>query len=92
MAGFLQVTGPEPLDILEAYCQEMLDLRSAANSDKQKIISSELPALWPNMLDILNLEKKNFLPADISSIFLKLIQIRKNTFVNAAERDIPCMS
>ena len=86
VAGFLQVTGPEPLDILEAYCQEMLDLRSAANSDKQKIISSELPALWPNMLDILNLEKKNFLPADISSIFLKLIQIRKNTFVNAAER------
>ena len=75
VAGFLQVTGPESLDILEAYCQERLDLRSATNSEKQKIISSELPALWPNMLNILNLKKKNFLPADISSIFLKLIQI-----------------
>ena len=86
VAGFLQVTGPESLDILEAYCQERLDLRSATNSEKQKIISSELPALWPNMLDILNLEKKNFLHSDISNILLKMIQIRKNTFVNAAER------
>ena len=55
VAGFLQVTGPEPLDILEAYCQERLALRSASNSEKQKIICSELPVLWPNMLDILNL-------------------------------------
>jgi hypothetical protein len=85
-AGFLQVTGPEPLQILEEFCQERLDLRSAGNGDKQKIVASELPALWPNMLDILNLEKKNYLPQDVSTIVLKLIQIRKNTFLNAAAR------
>jgi hypothetical protein len=28
-AGFLQVTGPEPLQILEEFCQERLDLRQA---------------------------------------------------------------
>ena len=46
----------------------------------------ELPALWPNLLDILNLEKVKFLPADVSAIVLRLVTMRSETFQNASHR------
>ena len=42
--------------------------------------------MWPNLLEILNLEKSKFLPHDVSEIVLILIRIRRDTFRNAAER------
>lgn len=86
VAGFLQVLSAEPLDFLAEFCQQTLEIRSAANSVKQTRVVEELPALWPNIVEILNLEKSNFLPDDVSEIILKLITIRKNTFLSAAVR------
>ena len=44
-----------------------------------------MPALWPNLVDILNLENSKYLPDEVTSIMLKLIEIRrKKTFLNAA--------
>ena len=43
-----------------------------------------MPALWPNLVDILNLEYTVYLPEDVSRIILKLIEIRKSTFRNEA--------
>ena len=86
VAGFLQILTPESLEILEAYCNQTLDLRSAEHAGKQKMIKEEMPALWPNLIDILNLENANYLPGDVSSIILKMIQIRRTTFLHSATR------
>ena len=45
-----------------------------------------MPALWPNLVDIFNMEHTVYLPEDVSRIILKLIEIRKSTFRNAATR------
>ena len=76
----------QTLDLLSEFCHRRLDIRSAVNSLKQKQVAEELPALWPNLFNILNLENSDYLPEDISGNFLKLIDIRKNTFLTAAER------
>ena len=86
VAGFLQVLSMQTLDLLSDFCHRRLDIRSAVNSLKQKQVAEELPALWSNLINILNLENSDYLPEDISGIILKLIDIRKNTFLTAAER------
>ena len=50
------------------------------------MVTEELPALWPNILRILFLERADYLPDDISDIIKKLIIIRRNTFLTAAAR------
>ena len=84
VAGFLQILTSESLEIWEEYCNQSLDLRSAEHAAKQKMIREEMPALWPNLIDILNLENASYLPGDVSSIILKMIHIRRNTFLHAA--------
>ena len=86
VAGYLQVLSNEPLNNLAEFCLQSLDIRAAENSEIQKEIGGEMPALWPNLVEILNLEHLDFLPGDLSSIILKLIEIRKNTFIHAAHR------
>ena len=86
VAGFLQVSSQEPLELLKQFCNESLDVRSAANSEMQKRIAEEMPALWPNVIDVLNLENSKYLPDKVSAIILKLIEIRQNTFLHAALR------
>ena len=49
-------------------------------------LAEEMPALWPNLIDILNVENSKYLPVDVASIIIKLIEIRRNTFLNAAVR------
>jgi hypothetical protein len=86
VAGFLQILTSESLEILEEYCNQSLDLRSTEHAAKQKMIKEEMPALWPNLIEILNLENANYLPGDVSSIILKMIHIRRNTFLHSATR------
>ena len=73
VAGYLQVLSDEPLQYLALFCQQQLDLRSAEHRQKLNLVMHELPALWPNLLDILNLEKSHFLPQDVAVILLKLV-------------------
>ena len=54
----MQVLSAQPLEFMDEFCQQSLDLRSAENSEKQHQVATELPALWPNLINILNLEKK----------------------------------
>ena len=79
-------TSAQTLEFLDEFCQQSLDLRSAENSEKQRQVAAELPALWPNIISILNLEKSDYLPGDVSVIISKLIFIRRNTFLTAAVR------
>ena len=69
VAGFLQVQSAEPLQVLAAFCHKTLDIRSVATVERQKLVAEELPALWPNLLEILHLEKTDFLPDDVSEFF-----------------------
>ena len=51
------------------------------------MLRSEFPPLMDQLLDILALEKRSrFLPADVTAIVLKLIEIRRSIFTTAAER------
>ena len=69
MSGFLQVLSSEPLDSLEQFCNQSLDVRSVDNAGIQQKMAEE-----------------SYLPVDVASIIIKLIEIRKNTFLNAAVR------
>jgi hypothetical protein len=86
VASYLQVTDDKPLVYLQSFCLEQLNLRSAGNQDKLQIISSQLPALWPNLMDIMELESSEYLPHDLAIIVERLVEIRRSTFENATER------
>ena len=87
VSGLLQVTREESLDILEDFSNQTIDLRSLPHQEKLSQISEELPAFWPNLLHIMDLEGTKFLPEDISTIVLKLIEIRRDIFLNAPFRN-----
>ena len=84
--GFMQVLSPQPLQFLQEFCSRNLDLRTAEHREKEKLMAEELPALWPNVLGILFLEKAVYLPDDVANIVSKLIYIRRNSFLSAAVR------
>ena len=85
--GLLQVSCPEPLQFLEEFCQETLDLRDVANVEKIRLIMNELPAFWPILNNICLKEESRFLPRSISKIVVKLLEIRRKMFENACERN-----
>ena len=87
VASFLQVTSDEPLQILRLFCEQALHIRSPEQQDKLKLILRELPALWPNLMDILEIECSEFLPDELARVVLKMIEIRRGTFRNAAQRN-----
>ena len=86
LASYMQVTSDEPLQILQSFCDQTLNVRLAQNQQNIKILAKELPALWPNLLDVMNLESSLFLPNEVAQIVKKMIEIRRGTFDNAARR------
>ena len=87
VAAFMQVTHDDPLLHLESFCEQQLNLRSALNQEKLQLMARELPALWPNLMDIMELEATEYLPIEVSNILIRLIEIRRSTFQNASERE-----
>ena len=85
VSGFLQVTRPDTLRILEDYCDQLISLRSPEHNDDLKLVMAELPALWPDLLDILNRLDSTYLPLQVSAIVKKLIEIRRNIFINSPD-------
>ena len=47
---------------------------------------SELPALWPDLLEILNREGTLYLPLEVSEIIIRVIEIRRNIFLKSPDR------
>ena len=86
VAGLLQVTSDRPLSYLELFCQEELDIRSTTEVDKLTHLQEQIPAFWPMITNILDLEGSKYLSQEIQPIVRKLIQIRRNTFINATSR------
>jgi hypothetical protein len=74
--GLLQVLSPEPLEYLEEYCKEVLDVRSHNSQHQLHVLESSLPAIWPDLDEICNIENVVFLPKPVSQIMLRLLKIR----------------
>ena len=83
VAGLLQPTSSEPLIILEQFCLQQINIRESINASKCKLLTSQLPALWPICVEICETENTLFLPQDVSNIVIKLLEIRRSTFANA---------
>ena len=91
VSGYLQCTGPESLQILEDYCNEILDVRSLENAEQLSRLRAEFPPLMDQLLDIIVLERtERFLPPDVACIVLKLIQVRRSFFESSTERTTNC--
>ena len=78
--GLLQVLSPEPLEYLEEYCKEVLDVRSHSSQHQLKVLDSSLPAIWPDLDEVCNIENSVFLPKPVSQIILRLLKIRYISF------------
>ena len=87
VSGLLQVTSNQPLNYLHSFCQETLDIRSVEEADKLIFLQQQLPAFWQKLTNLLDLEGSKYLPVDVRQIVLKLIEIRKNIFLNATDRN-----
>ena len=86
VCGFLQPTGPEALDLLLSFCDQTIDLRTVDNIARSRKLRAEIPALWPLLCKILNLEKARWLPDDLSLVVKALIRVRNQTFTSAKKR------
>ena len=87
VAGLIQVTHASPLNYLESFCNEELDVRCVGEIEKLELLQREMPALWPILTRILDLEGTKYLPRDVSRVVLILLHIRTMTFRNAAARN-----
>lgn len=85
-AGYLNVTSKESLTLLSRFCRGNIDLLSHDNMSLLQKVQRELPAVWKNITDLVNLENRHDLPQDVSVILLKILKIRKDTFLKAATR------
>ena len=74
--GLLPVLSNEPLAFLADYCRRQLNLRDHSEQQKLSAVMSSLPALWPDLDAICNHEKCVFLPIPVSTIVLRILQIR----------------
>ena len=85
--GLIQVTNFIPLDILQNFCNEDIDLKDIENIEELRLMQEQIPVLWTILDDICLFEGETYLPRTVSGIVLKLLDIRKNTFINAAKRN-----
>ena len=74
--GLLQVLTPEPLVYLEQYCKEELNLRDHRMQKQLQCIATNLPAIWPDLDSICNIENSEYLPKQVSEILLTILRMR----------------
>ena len=74
--GLLQVLTTEPLQYLEDFCRQTLNLHLHTSQQQLKSVTSNLPALWPDLDAMCNSENSQYLPRAVSIIILKLLKIR----------------
>ena len=85
--GLIQVTNFIPLDILRSFCNEDLALKDIENIENLRLLREEIPVLWAILDDVCTYDKSLYLPREIAAIVIQLLDIRQNTFINAANRN-----
>ena len=86
VCGYIQPTERKVLSILRKFCLRELNLRDGSHQSELFKLRSEIPALWNNVLLIIQYEKSTFLPKIVSNLILKLLKIRNQTFSTAETR------
>ena len=86
VAGLLQVTSNKPLTILKKFCLEEINVRSPSQHENLSILNAQLPTFWPQLIEICELNKSEFLPESVKLIVLRILKIRRNTFKNSPQR------
>ena len=64
------------------FCMEELNLSDANNIKLSANLESELPAIWPLLMNIKEANSQTFLSTDVSAFMLKMLNIRKEMFVH----------
>ena len=86
VAGLLQVTSNKPLTILKKFYLEEINVRSPSQHENLSILNAQLPTFWPQLIEICELNKSEFLPESVKLIVLRILKIRRNTFKNSPQR------
>ena len=82
----MQVTTKETLPWVKRFLNRQTDIRSPENIAILQLIIEEIPNVWKNVIDILNLESSKWLPEAVSAILKKAIEMREEIFVNSPPR------
>ena len=86
VAGYIQVTSRNGLDLIEAVANKTLDLRSLTEIDRINQVRKEVPALFNALSDILKIEPSQYLHRDVRNILKKLVKIRVECVEQAPNR------
>ena len=86
VARYIQVTEKKPLILLRQFCQRDTNLQNGNYQQELFELNSQLPLLWPQIVNICTFEKSDFPPIDVANIILTLLKIRRNTFKNGPQR------
>ena len=86
VAGIWQVRHRNILKYLREFCLKELNLRAVENEKFLQQLRSELPAIWPILLSIMNLENTTYLPPYVARLILALLKKRSETFKKSCMR------
>ena len=86
VVGILQITKRQTLKYLREFCIRQKNVRDGNHHQELMLLMSELPAFFPILVRICDLEGSDFLPPDVSGVILSLIKIRLNTFSKSEQR------
>ena len=86
VAGYMQVTSKKPLILLRQFCVRKLDVRNGIFNAELFELRKQLPVLWPQLVQICEFENSNFLPHDVATTILALLEVRNQTFRKAPQR------
>ena len=75
VAGLIQVTDKKAIRHLNRFCSQQLNIHNGRQKKELRLIQSQIMALWNILIEICQHEKSDFLPQQISTLVLKLMQI-----------------
>ena len=84
--SLLQVNDTALLNDLAKFCRGILDVRQLKFQFILDTFKRALPVLWSILDNICLLERKKYLPIEVSTIVLKFINMRQSMFDKAAVR------
>ena len=75
------------LSVLQEFCNQQRNLRSVSEKENLSLVASQVPSLWNSLSDIIHFENASqYLPADVSSIVKKLVNMRINLIEQSPQR------
>ena len=86
ISGYLMITTPKVLEVLEALLNETIEIFSVNQKESLDLLGREIPGAWKTWYNILKLENAKHFNIETKKIIQKLCTMRREIFENAAER------